>query len=255
MRVWTDAAASARGVAYPSGSGAIKHMGTTYYRPQQKDKNKDLRIEKIRGGINPADLVTGRTVGWTVGSTAGRSDGRVCLRGVRSGAWTTESRSSDGWTNGRTDGWKDGPQTHERPLDCWSGRTESRTADVHGRALGRTEGRTVGGRDNRVGRADGRKVGQTCVWKDGGIHLPVTADSRRSDGRTRRRSVGRVGGRRGGRTAQRKSGSMVGRKKRVTRVLVGQTERRSLGWSDQRTDSATVGRSCRRVSRLYWQRD
>ena len=37
-------------------------------------------------------------------------------------------------------------------------------------------------------------------------------------------------------------------------MSVGQTERRSLGWSDNRTDSATVGRSCRRVSRLDWQR-
>ena len=65
VRIWTDAAAS-RGLAYHSGSGAIKHMGTTYCRLQQKDKNKDLRIEKIRGGINPGDLMTGRTVGWTL---------------------------------------------------------------------------------------------------------------------------------------------------------------------------------------------
>ena len=45
----------------------------------KQDKNKVFRIEKIRGKINPADLMTGRTVGWTVGrldGRTGRTDGR-----------------------------------------------------------------------------------------------------------------------------------------------------------------------------------
>ena len=57
MRIWTDAAA-ARGLALPSGSGAIKHMETKYCWLQHKEKNQKLRIEKIRGTVNPADLMT-----------------------------------------------------------------------------------------------------------------------------------------------------------------------------------------------------
>ena len=54
-RVWTDAAA-ARGSALRSGT--IKHMETKYFWLQQKEKNQELRIEKIRGTVNPADLMT-----------------------------------------------------------------------------------------------------------------------------------------------------------------------------------------------------
>ena len=57
VRIWTDAAA-ARGLALRSGSGAIKHMETKYFRLQQKEKNLKLRIENIRGTVNPADLMT-----------------------------------------------------------------------------------------------------------------------------------------------------------------------------------------------------
>ena len=57
VRIWTDAAA-ARGLALRSGSGAIKQMETKYVWLQQKEKNQELRIEKIRGTVNPADLMT-----------------------------------------------------------------------------------------------------------------------------------------------------------------------------------------------------
>ena len=52
VRIWTDAAA-ARGRALRSGRGAIKHMETKYFWLQQKEKNQELRIEKIRGTVNP----------------------------------------------------------------------------------------------------------------------------------------------------------------------------------------------------------
>ena len=57
VRIWTDAAA-ARGLALQSGSGAIKHVETKYFWVQQKEKNQELRIKKIRGTVNPADLMT-----------------------------------------------------------------------------------------------------------------------------------------------------------------------------------------------------
>ena len=56
VRIWTDAAA--RGLALLSGSGAIKHMETKYFWLQQKEKNQELTIEKIRGTVHPADLMT-----------------------------------------------------------------------------------------------------------------------------------------------------------------------------------------------------
>ena len=52
VRICTDAAA-ARGLALRSRSGAIKHMDTKYFWLQQKEKNQELRIEKIRGTVNP----------------------------------------------------------------------------------------------------------------------------------------------------------------------------------------------------------
>ena len=57
VRIWTDAAA-AHGLALRSGNGAIKHVETKYFGLQQKEKNQELRIEKIRGTANPADLMT-----------------------------------------------------------------------------------------------------------------------------------------------------------------------------------------------------
>ena len=57
VRIWTDAAA-ARGLALCSGSGAIKHMETQYFWLQHKEKNQELKSEKIRGTVNPADLMT-----------------------------------------------------------------------------------------------------------------------------------------------------------------------------------------------------
>ena len=57
IRIWTDAAA-ARGLALRSGSGTIKHMETKNCWLQQKEKNQELKIEKIRGTVNPADRMT-----------------------------------------------------------------------------------------------------------------------------------------------------------------------------------------------------
>ena len=57
VRIWTDAA-EARRLALRSGSVAIKHMETKYFWLQQKEKNQEFRIEKIRGTVNPADLMT-----------------------------------------------------------------------------------------------------------------------------------------------------------------------------------------------------
>ena len=55
LRIWTDAAA-ARELALRSGTGAIKHMETKYFWLQQKEKNRELRIDKIRGRVNPVDF-------------------------------------------------------------------------------------------------------------------------------------------------------------------------------------------------------
>ena len=57
VRIWTDAAA-ARGLALRSGSGAIKHLETKYFWAAAERENQELRIEKIRGTVNPADLMT-----------------------------------------------------------------------------------------------------------------------------------------------------------------------------------------------------
>ena len=57
VRIWTDAAA-ARGLAIRSGSGVIKLMETKYFWLQQKENHQELWIEKIRGTVNPADLMT-----------------------------------------------------------------------------------------------------------------------------------------------------------------------------------------------------
>ena len=57
IRFWTNAAA-ARGLALRSRSGTVKHMETKYFWLQQKEKNQELRIERIRGTVNPADLMT-----------------------------------------------------------------------------------------------------------------------------------------------------------------------------------------------------
>ena len=57
VRIWTDAAV-ARGLALRSGSGAIKHMETKYFWLQQKENDQELTIQKIRGTVNPADLMT-----------------------------------------------------------------------------------------------------------------------------------------------------------------------------------------------------
>ena len=62
VRIWTDAAA-ARGLALRSGCAAIKYMETKYFWLQQKEKNQELRIEKIRGTANCADLMTKHLVG------------------------------------------------------------------------------------------------------------------------------------------------------------------------------------------------
>ena len=57
IRDWTDAAA-ARGLALWRGSGTIKHMETKYFWLKQKEKNQELRIEKMRVKVNPADMMT-----------------------------------------------------------------------------------------------------------------------------------------------------------------------------------------------------
>ena len=43
-----------------SGSGAFEHMETEYFWLQQDEKNNDINIHKIRGTINPADVMTKR---------------------------------------------------------------------------------------------------------------------------------------------------------------------------------------------------
>ena len=66
VRIWADAAV-VRGLALRSGSGAIKHVETKYYWLEQKEKNQEPRIEKIRGTVNPADLMTKHLDGETFG--------------------------------------------------------------------------------------------------------------------------------------------------------------------------------------------
>ena len=53
----TDGCCSCTRAGLRSGS-AIKHVETTYLWLQQKKKNQELRIEKFRGTVNPADLMT-----------------------------------------------------------------------------------------------------------------------------------------------------------------------------------------------------
>ena len=62
LRIWSGAAA-AQGPALGSGSGGIKHMGIKFFWLQQKEKNQELRIKKIRGTVNSADLMTKRLHG------------------------------------------------------------------------------------------------------------------------------------------------------------------------------------------------
>ena len=57
LRIWSDAAA-AQELALGSGSGGIKHMGIKFFWLQQKEKNQEPSIEKIRGTVNSADLMT-----------------------------------------------------------------------------------------------------------------------------------------------------------------------------------------------------
>ena len=135
----------------------------------------------------------------------------------------------------------------------------------------RTNGRKDGGRDNKWSGSNARMcgcIGPTCesggrwnrsVGQTDGQQTDDRVGNRPqtdggSDGHAGARSVGRADGR-SGRTGQRKSGSIVNRNKESGRACRSrQTERTDqLDLSDQRTDSATVGRSCRRVSRLDWQ--
>ena len=56
VRISTDAAA-ARGLPLRRGSGAIKRMEIKVLMAEAEEKNQVLRIEKIRGTVNPADLM------------------------------------------------------------------------------------------------------------------------------------------------------------------------------------------------------
>ena len=57
IRLWTDASA-ARGLALRTGGGKIKHMQAKYYWLQECIQAGVLTVEKIRGAVSPADLMT-----------------------------------------------------------------------------------------------------------------------------------------------------------------------------------------------------
>ena len=55
--IHTDASAVI-GIASRQGLGRIRHLATTDLWIQQRLKNKDFRIQKIDGEVNPGDLMT-----------------------------------------------------------------------------------------------------------------------------------------------------------------------------------------------------
>ena len=73
IRFWTDASA-ARGLALRTGGGQIKHMQARYYWLQECIKAGILTVEKIRGAVNPADLMTKHLDGTTMRVMCGLRD-------------------------------------------------------------------------------------------------------------------------------------------------------------------------------------
>ena len=51
-------AAAAHGISARLGLGKIRHLDTHYLWLQERVRNKDIDIRKVKGDINPADLGT-----------------------------------------------------------------------------------------------------------------------------------------------------------------------------------------------------
>ncbi len=73
IRLRTDASA-ARGLALRTGGGQIKHMQARYYWLQECIKAGILTVEKIRGAVSPADLMTKHLDGTTMRAMCGLLD-------------------------------------------------------------------------------------------------------------------------------------------------------------------------------------
>ncbi len=73
IRLWTDASAT-RGLALRIGDGQIKHVQAKYYWLQECIKAGILTVEKIRGAVNPADLMTKHLDGTTMRAMCGLLD-------------------------------------------------------------------------------------------------------------------------------------------------------------------------------------
>ena len=93
IRLWTDASA-ARGLALRTGGGQIKHMQAKHYWLQECIRAAILTVEKIRGTVNPADLMTKHLDDTTMRNICGLLDlsprrvGRLQRRSWRSTAAT-----------------------------------------------------------------------------------------------------------------------------------------------------------------------
>ena len=57
LKLFCDATAAC-GITARLGLGKIKHMDTHYLWLQERVRNKDLTIIKVKGDVNPADLNT-----------------------------------------------------------------------------------------------------------------------------------------------------------------------------------------------------
>ena len=64
----------ARGLALRTGGGQIKHMQAKYYWLQECIKAGILTVEKVRGTVNPADLITKHLDGATMRAMCGLLD-------------------------------------------------------------------------------------------------------------------------------------------------------------------------------------
>ena len=57
LHVHTDAVA-AQGIASRTGLGSTRHIAVHYLWVQERVRNGDLKIHKVAGSVNPADLMT-----------------------------------------------------------------------------------------------------------------------------------------------------------------------------------------------------
>ena len=57
LKLFCDATAAC-GITARLGLGKIRHMDTHYLWLQERVRNKDLSIVKVKGDVNPADLAT-----------------------------------------------------------------------------------------------------------------------------------------------------------------------------------------------------